>query len=211
MLFGLIATVMIGFVGNAQTFEKFEKYGTLHNEYVTLFLNSGKKVSDYKNLYEFVNDYYEIVSKKYPQIDKNVFISEFKSTFLEDFISNGDSIITFKNLLKKMKEENKISKNVYEKMCQIIDNRDDYTKLLKLTDEVLNLELSSFERNSISVFKATLENSNTLWTNLSSKMKPGSMTIIGDCIGAFVFCYIPPVAALAAGAISLAIHNSDNP
>ena len=37
LLFGLIATVMFAFVGNAQTFSPLENYGKLHNEYVNLF------------------------------------------------------------------------------------------------------------------------------------------------------------------------------
>ena len=70
MLFGLIATIVFGFVGKAQTFEPLENYGIHHNEYVNLFLNSGKSVSDYKDLNEFASAYYDIVSNKYPQVDK---------------------------------------------------------------------------------------------------------------------------------------------
>lgn len=39
---GIIATVLFGFTGIAQTFDAFESYGRLHNEYVSLFLNSEK-------------------------------------------------------------------------------------------------------------------------------------------------------------------------
>jgi hypothetical protein len=211
ILFGLIATIFFGFLGNSQTFEDFDNYGKLHNEYVTLFLNSGKKVSDYKNLNDFANDYYDVVAKKYPLIEKNKFLTELNNVFLKEFYANNNNATTLKNLIKKMNDEKKISKPVYDKLSLIIDSQDDYPKINELTEEILSLNLTDFERNSMRVFKSTLENSNTLWTNYSSKLKKGSMTIIGDCIGAFVFCYIPPLAALAGGSISLMVHNSDNP
>ena len=111
-----------------------------------------------------------------------------------------------------MNVENKISKAFFDKMNQIMDTENDYPKLLQLTREIENLQLTSFERNAIGVFKSTLQNSNKLWTTISSRTAPpGSWTIIGDAVGALVFCYIPPLAAVAGGAISLAVHNSDNP
>lgn len=160
---------------------------------------------------EFANAYYDIVAKKNPLIEKNKFLTELNSNFLIEFNSYGDNSITCRNLLKKINDENKISKPVYDRLCNIVDSQNDYPKILKISDEILNLELTDFERNSMRVFKSTLESSNSLWTGTSSKLKPGSMTIIGDAIGALVFCYIPPLAALAEGSISLMVHNSNNP
>ena len=169
-------------------------------------------MSDYKDLKEFISDYYDIISKKYPLIDKKTFLNEFNNTFLNDYIASGNSKIVFKNLIDKMYKENKISKLFLDKMIQILDTKDDYAKLIILTNEIENLQLTNFERNAIGVFKSTLQNSNKLWTTLTSRTAPpGSWTIIGDAVGAFVFCYIPPLAAVAGGAISLAVHNSNNP
>lgn len=143
---------------------------------------------------------------------KKIFTDEFNKTFLNDYLRDGSSKTVLKSQLKKMNVENKISKAFFDKMKQIMDTENDYPKLLDLTREIENLQLTSFERNAIGVFKSTLQNSNKLWTTISSRTAPpGSWTIIGDAIGALVFCYIPPLAAVAGGAISLAVHNSNNP
>lgn len=156
LLLGLIATVFFGLAGNSQKFDDFETYGKLHNEYVSLFLNSGKKVSDYKNLNDFASDYYDIVAKKHPVIDKNKFLTELNNVFLKEFYANNNNATTLKHLIKKMNDEKKISQPVYDKLSLIIDSQDDYSKINEITEEILRLNLTDFERNSMRVFKSTL-------------------------------------------------------
>jgi hypothetical protein len=212
LVFGLIATVMLSVCSFGQKSENFEEYGMLHNDCVNLFLSSGKSISDYKNLDDFAKDYYKMVLEKFPSIGftEEEFLVEFKKTFLDSFNESGSSRIAFENQLLKLYDEKMITMPFYKTVIEIMNSEGEYNKILNLIDEIQKTELNDYEKKSIGIFKSVFESSNSLWTNYngsSSKLKDGSWTIIGDAVGALVFCYIPPLAAVAAGGISLMVHN----
>lgn len=55
---------LVSYSINFQSFNNVEEYGKLQMN--MLFLNSGKKVSDYNDIDSFVKDYYSIVTKSIP-------------------------------------------------------------------------------------------------------------------------------------------------
>ena len=204
----------VWFVGNAQTFERLEDYGPKHNEYVKLFLQSGKKVSDYSNLNDFAKDNNKIISKNGVNCTEQEFVNEFNKTFLINYLQTKNCKETFQYQLRKMQLGGKISLVVYNSLIEILNSVNDYDKVILIIDNLEKQKLTEFEKNSIGALKSVYKSSNLLLAdidNASGKFAPGSWTIIGDAIGAFVFCYIPPLSVVAGGAISLAVHNSDNP
>ena len=209
LIFGLIATMFIAFNGNAQDLSNI---GIIHNECLELYFKSGHKASDFVNVNDFMKDYYNVLKEKFSGISEDEFIKELKMNFIDD-LANSSSKFSLQKQLKKMHDDSKISLQLYESILEITNSENEFDKILQIISSLESSNLSSADRKIIEVFKSVFFASNNYWTNLNStygmRLRPGSWTIIGDAVGAIVFCYIPPFAGFMAGAISLAVHNSE--
>ena len=203
VIFCLIAIFCFFNLSFSQT--SINDYGKIHNELVEIFLNSGKKINDYKTTDEFVDDFYKMALSVHPELKNDEIIKTIKSGLFVD-LNKGSFDDHFKKELTKHLENKKISKTLYDGLIRIIDAHN-YKESLQIISELESKNLSDSDKIALATYKSVTYSSNQLWSAKKKFPDHSDWVIIADGIGGLLFSWSGPGCVVGAAVYSLAVNN----
>lgn len=203
LLFGIIATVLFSFTGNAQKEIKLVDYGPYHNHILTIYF-SKFNLKDEASLNIALDHLISIAINEYPGQFDNIDIPRIKNIFLNQTINGFDYFKIWNNRKNILLKEKLISQNIVQLMDDSYSGKYTYEKLLETVTAMQSLKTTNTnDANALTVLKSVLISSHNFWisngTNTSNRLSTKDLADIG---GALMFFESGPLSILAGAACS---------
>jgi hypothetical protein len=212
LLFGLIATVMFGFAGNAQESSKnpYDYAGKIHNDVLDVFF---KKYYKPKMSFDEIS---QITKKLF--LNNDDFIKYFgendysKINFTKDYMNETikDLPNQFKNIISKYSQDENLNLYLNEYIRGVLKFMNDdypekmvYNYVIEFEDIILKSSLNEEQKKQILISTSITRFSNYYWNNSGvTSFKRGWLAdAIGGIIGGVVGSIIEPGYGTYAGAV----------
>ena len=198
LVFGLIATVMFGFVGSAQNEIKLSDYGFYHNEFLSMYF-SNYKLTEEMNINTFIDHSIALAKQKYSGKFENVDLKKLKGIFAGQTIKDFDYLKIWNNRKAELLSQNLLSPPIIQFIDDVNTNNYTIDEAIKLVTVLQNSKtISTSDANALIIGKSVMIASHNYWTsngtNTTNEFTPKEVADFGCAI---MFWECGPLALVA--------------